>query len=220
MPVRPQTGLCSNSSPSCRSTVRWKRRKWRHRPTGSCRYKCRVIKALNRNDWEKYSNWVLKGDPHPFPQPTLSAPQATLSAGLRKEVWESWLRLASWFCAWQRVCYKAEEGRGGRAHLQQHPAVSIHIGPRILCLALLQEDVGHDLVQLRDQLEHGVLRQVLQRELSLTGVPRVSLPQHRVAVAGDNLQRTGAGENQSYSQAEIFAFSKFFRADKWKRNLF
>lgn len=110
-----------------------------------------------------------------------------------------------------------EAGRG--AHLQQHPAVSVHVGPGVLRLALFQEDVGHDLVQLCDQLEHGVLRQVLQRELSLTGVPRVSLPQHCVAVAGDDLQRMGSGENQSYSQAEIFAFSKFFRADKWKRNL-
>jgi hypothetical protein len=68
------------------------------------------------------------------------------------------------------------ETKEGRTHLEQHATVSIYIGPRILGLALLQEDIGHDLVQLSNQLKHGVIRQVFQSKLLLTGISWISLP--------------------------------------------
>lgn len=43
------------------------------------------------------------------------------------------------------------------------------------------------LVDGGDDLEQVVVGQVLERELPLRHVPRVSLPQHRVAVPGDHL---------------------------------
>ena len=73
------------------------------------------------------------------------------------------------------------------SYLQEDTTVSVHIRPWVLGLALLQEDVRHDLVQLGDQFEQGVIREVLQGKLSLAGVAGVCLPQHCMAIAGDNL---------------------------------
>jgi hypothetical protein len=44
---------------------------------------------------------------------------------------------------------------------------------RTFSLAGLEEDVGHNLVHLSNELEEGVVGEVLKRELALSGVSRV-----------------------------------------------
>lgn len=73
------------------------------------------------------------------------------------------------------------------SHLQQHTTMSIHIGPGVLGLALLQEHIGNNLVKLGDQLEHGVVGQVFQSKLTLASITWVSLPQDSMAIARNNL---------------------------------
>ena len=41
--------------------------------------------------------------------------------------------------------------------LQQHTRVRIHIGPRVLDLARLEQDRRHQVVELTDQLEEGIV---------------------------------------------------------------
>ena len=65
--------------------------------------------------------------------------------------------------------------------------MGIHVWPRVLCLALLLENVRDDLVDGRDDLEEVVVWHVLQAELTLSHVPRVSLAEDRVAIARDDL---------------------------------
>ena len=60
-------------------------------------------------------------------------------------------------------------------HLQQHSAVSVHIGPGVLGLPVFSEYVRGDLEQLTHQMEQGVVRQVLLSKFPLTHVPWVSL---------------------------------------------
>lgn len=73
------------------------------------------------------------------------------------------------------------------SYLQQHSTVGINIGPGVLGLTLLKEHIGHDLVKLGNQLEHGVVGQVLQGKLTLTGVTGVCLSQDSMAVARHDL---------------------------------
>lgn len=63
----------------------------------------------------------------------------------------------------------------------------VNVGVRVLGLAVLGEDARRDLVDLADQLEHWVVRQVLLGELALGDVSGVRLPQHGVAVTGHDL---------------------------------
>ena len=65
----------------------------------------------------------------------------------------------------------------------------VHVGPRVAHLPGLGEHARHHLVQLRDELELGVVGQVLERELALARVPRVRLAQHGVAVPGHDAPR-------------------------------
>ena len=74
-----------------------------------------------------------------------------------------------------------------KPYLKQHSAVRVNIGPRVGGLAVLAERVGNDLVELADELKHGVIGQVLQRELPLTRVARIRLAQNCVAVARHHL---------------------------------
>jgi len=71
--------------------------------------------------------------------------------------------------------------------LEQDTRVGVDVGPRVLGLALFSQDVRDDFVESRDQLEHRVVRQVLQSELTLAGVTRISLSQDGVTVARDDL---------------------------------
>ncbi len=61
--------------------------------------------------------------------------------------------------------------------------MGVHVRPRVLGLAVLQEHIGRDLVDLGDELEERVLGQVLQSELTLAFVAWVGLAQYGVAVA-------------------------------------
>ena len=70
---------------------------------------------------------------------------------------------------------------------EEHAGVRVHVRPRVLRLASSEQDIGHDLVHLRNELEHRVVRQVLERELALGGVARVRLAEDGVAVARDDL---------------------------------
>ena len=70
--------------------------------------------------------------------------------------------------------------------LEEHTGVGIDVGVRVLGLAVLGEDAGGDLVDLADELEHGVIGQVLEGELALGDVAGVSLAEDGVAVAGDD----------------------------------
>ena len=65
--------------------------------------------------------------------------------------------------------------------------MGVDVGPGVLGLALLYQDVGHHLVDLGHQLEERVVGQVSESKLALTGVPGVRLPQHSMAVAWHNL---------------------------------
>lgn len=72
-------------------------------------------------------------------------------------------------------------------YLQQYSTVGVYVGPGVLGLALLQKHIGHNLVELGHHLEHGVIGQVLQGKLALTGVTWVGLPQDGMAVAWHHL---------------------------------
>ena len=64
--------------------------------------------------------------------------------------------------------------------------MSIYVGPWVLSLALLEEDVGNDLVKLGDELEELVVGKVLESEFSLAGVSGISLSKNSVTVARDD----------------------------------
>lgn len=70
---------------------------------------------------------------------------------------------------------------------EEHTRVRINVRPWVLRLTSSEQNVGHDLVYLRDELEHGVVRQVLERELALGSVARVRLAEDGVAIPGDDL---------------------------------
>eukprot|EP00963_Diacronema_lutheri_P011688 scaffold1431_cov346-Pavlova_lutheri.AAC.33 len=73
--------------------------------------------------------------------------------------------------------------------LQENSTVGVHVGPGVLHLACLLQDPGDHLVQLGYQLEHGIIRQVLEGKLALAGVPRVGLPQHGMSISWYHLPR-------------------------------
>lgn len=73
--------------------------------------------------------------------------------------------------------------------LQQHTGVGIYVRPRVLDLAEFGQDWGHDLVDVGDQSEQHIVRQMLQGELALASVPRIGLTQHGMAVSGHDLSR-------------------------------
>ena len=74
------------------------------------------------------------------------------------------------------------------SHLQQHSTVSVHVGPGVLGLTLLQQHIGDNLVKLGDQLEHGVIGKMLQGKFTLAGVTWVRLPQDSMTIAWYHLQ--------------------------------
>ena len=73
-------------------------------------------------------------------------------------------------------------------YLKKNAAVSINVGPWVLGFALFQENVWHNLVELSNQLEHGIVGQVLQGKLTLALVARICFTEHSMSVAGNNLQ--------------------------------
>lgn len=57
----------------------------------------------------------------------------------------------------------------------------------------LEQNAGNEVVDLADELEKRILRQVLEREFTLGGVAGVCLPQNGVAVAGNDLSALEGG---------------------------
>jgi hypothetical protein len=55
---------------------------------------------------------------------------------------------------------------------EKDTAVRVHVGPRVLGLALLEKNRRNDLVEVRDELEQRVVGQVLLGKLSLAHVAR------------------------------------------------
>lgn len=70
---------------------------------------------------------------------------------------------------------------------QEDAGVGVDVRVRVLGLAVLSEDTRHDVVDGVDDLEERVVRQVLQGELALALVTRISLAQHSVTVARNDL---------------------------------
>jgi hypothetical protein len=71
--------------------------------------------------------------------------------------------------------------------LEEDTGVGVDVGVGVLGLAVLGENTGGDLVDLADELEHGVVGQVLLGELALGDVTGVSLAEDGVAVSGNDL---------------------------------
>jgi hypothetical protein len=70
---------------------------------------------------------------------------------------------------------------------EEDTAVGVDVGVRVLGLTVLGEDTRDDLVDRGDDLEQGVVGEVLLAELTLGNVPRVGLAEDSVAVTGDDL---------------------------------
>lgn len=71
--------------------------------------------------------------------------------------------------------------------LQENTGVGVNVGVWVLGLSVLGEDTGGDLVDLADELEHGVIGQVLLGKLALGDVAGVGLAENGVAVSGNDL---------------------------------
>lgn len=70
---------------------------------------------------------------------------------------------------------------------QEDTRVRVHVRVRVLGLAVLGQDTGHDVIDGVDDLEERIIGQVLQGELTLALVARISLAEHSVTVARDDL---------------------------------
>lgn len=84
-------------------------------------------------------------------------------------------------------------GLGEAVVLEEDTGVGIDVGEGVLGLAVLGEDTWGDLVDLADQLEHGVVWEVLLGKLALGHVAGVSLAENGVAVTGDDLAGVEGG---------------------------
>lgn len=67
--------------------------------------------------------------------------------------------------------------------LKEHTGVGVYVWPWVLSLTLSKENIWHNLVDLADELEHIVIWEVLEGELSLTSVSWIGLSEDGVSVA-------------------------------------
>jgi len=70
--------------------------------------------------------------------------------------------------------------------LEEDTGVGINVGVGVLGLAVLGKDTGGDLVDLGDEVEHGVVGHLLLGESALSHVTGVSLSEDGVTVTGDD----------------------------------
>lgn len=84
-------------------------------------------------------------------------------------------------------------GLGQAVVLQEDTRVGVDVGVRVLGLAVLGQNTGSNLVNLADQLEHGVIGQLAQGKLALRDVTGVSLAQDGVTVAGHDAATVQSG---------------------------
>jgi len=71
--------------------------------------------------------------------------------------------------------------------LEEDTRVGINVRPWVLGLSVLSQDAGHNVVQLADKTEEGIVRQVLEGKLTLSHVTGVSLAKDSVTETGNNL---------------------------------
>jgi hypothetical protein len=76
---------------------------------------------------------------------------------------------------------------------QQDKTYSVNIGVGVLGLSVLGQDTRSNLVDLADELEHGVVREVAESKLALRHVTRVGLTKHSVSVTRDDLASVQGG---------------------------
>ena len=106
-----------------------------------------------------------------------------------------------------------EAGFGQAIVLQENAGVSIDVRPRVLRLrweyplvdahceiwesmsypSVLGQDTRSDLVDLADELEHGVIRKLAESKLALGNIARISLAKDGVSVTGDNTASVESG---------------------------
>lgn len=80
------------------------------------------------------------------------------------------------------------EGHFSHAEVgEENSRVSVHIGPGVLGLALSEEDIRSDLVEVGDELEEVIVGKMLEGEFSLALVTRISLAKNGVSVSGNDL---------------------------------
>jgi hypothetical protein len=70
---------------------------------------------------------------------------------------------------------------------------SINVGVGVLGLSVLGQDTRGNVVDLADELEHGVIRKLLKSKLALRHVTGVSLPQDGVTVTRDDTASVQGG---------------------------
>ena len=70
---------------------------------------------------------------------------------------------------------------------EEDTRVGIDVGPGVLGLASLEKDVRNKVVDLANKLEEGVVGEVLQGKLALSGVTGISLTEDGVTVTGNDL---------------------------------
>lgn len=76
--------------------------------------------------------------------------------------------------------------------------MGVHVWPWVLHFAGLQQNVWHDLVDLRDQLKHREVRQMLECELSLGDISWIGLSQNRMAIARHHSSRLEQRPNELF----------------------
>jgi len=70
--------------------------------------------------------------------------------------------------------------------LQQNTRVGINVGVRVLSLAVLRQDTWSDLVDLADEVEHGIIGELAKSKFALRDVTRIGLAENCVAIARDD----------------------------------
>jgi len=70
---------------------------------------------------------------------------------------------------------------------------SINVGVRVLGFSVLSQDTRGNIVDLANELEHRIIRKLLEREFTLGHVAGVGLPQDGVAVARNNTTSVQGG---------------------------
>jgi hypothetical protein len=76
---------------------------------------------------------------------------------------------------------------------KKYTRVGVDVGPGVLGLASLEEDIRNEIVDLANEPEHLVVGEVLQSELALSGVTRIGLAEDSVTVSRNDLARLEGG---------------------------
>lgn len=78
-------------------------------------------------------------------------------------------------------------------HHNQAGTYSINVGVRVLGLSMFSQNTRSNLVDLADELEHGVVGQMAKSKFALRHVTRIGLTEHSVSVSRNNLSGVQGG---------------------------